>query len=214
MKAILFCLIQWYNFQITGKIEERLKNQLVDIALHLPAKDITNSTTASLNYAATVQTQLFSNSVIWQSLRATSNASVAIGLLIFLIALNPRMILVSLTLLILVGIFYFTFAKKISCALGGKMNSAQVSVVSVVEDLLNGLKQIKVNNYSGIVTKLAKNSARDYKNAMVKVSVLQQSTQPMFEFSAICIIALFILLNHYGATQIQFFRCCSLLFVW
>ena len=75
---------QWHNFQITGKIEERLKNQLVEIALHLPAKDITTSTTASLNYAATVQTSLFSNSVIWQSLlRATSNASVAIGLLIF-----------------------------------------------------------------------------------------------------------------------------------
>ena len=32
-----------------------------------------------------------------------------------------------------------------------------------------------------LVTKLAKNSARDYKNAMVKVNVLQQATQPIFE---------------------------------
>lgn len=206
LKGIIHCLIQWYNYEITGKIEERLKNQLVKKALNLPPKLFINSSTAALNYAATVQASLFSNSVIFQSLRAISNTSVTIGLLIFLISLNPKMVLIAFALLAFVGVAYFRLSKKYLVRWGAKMNASQVSVASVVEDLLNGLKQIKVNDYTDIVTNVSKNSIREYRKSMVKVSIIQQATQPIFEFSAICMIALFVVLNYYGTIKIEPFQ--------
>ena len=137
------------------------------------------SRSASLSYAATVQAGLFSSSVVNQSLRAFSHIVVSLGLVVLLVSVNYLMMIISAGFFINYSWIVFAIYKVLFATMGEEANVAQINMISAIEDMFNGIKQIRINNYIKLVSKLSRLANKSYKEGFFKSQFYGSLTQPI-----------------------------------
>ena len=192
-KGLGIILIKYYQTLVSHKTMNIIsKNYLIKI-LSLDQNNFYQRKKSDLIRDLNHETKNFSFGVLRSYLNLSSELIILIGISIFLLILQPIYFSLLLIILFFLVVFYLLFVKNFLYSIGEKRVNNEANKIQSINDIIYGIKEIKIYNLENFFIKNFISAAEDYIRYPIKNSIYQQLPrfflEIIFLISAIIIFA-------------------------
>jgi ABC-type bacteriocin/lantibiotic exporter with double-glycine peptidase domain len=201
---IVKAVTRWVTLYVTQSWGEGLSRRLFDIYLRQPYRFFLdrNSSDISKNVLAEVQT--LSNAVLMAFLDMVTRIIVSAVILIFLAIMDP--VLALATCVILGGAYLLVFLgfKSSLKKEAQRRNQAQAEKYRIVNEAIQGIKNIKLGGYESLYQEYFREPARNFAGSNARSSVIGEMPRYAMEiiaFGGVLLMTLYLLQSQQGLNQ-------------
>ena len=197
LKSIVLSLLQFLNLKITNNISAELTNRLFKSYLNQDYIFHVKNNTAKLLRNVLSECHHFSD-IISLSINILTEILVVSFISIMIFYLEPFGSFFSSLIIIITFFVYYTYFKKRVTKWGYERQINDMNRIKSIQQGLSAIKEIKIYNLENYFAEIQHISNKASLLASLKASFMQYISRPIFEFSAVLTLSIFLLILFVG----------------
>jgi ATP-binding cassette, subfamily B, bacterial PglK len=191
-------LVTYLQLRFSFLLEHSLSNRLFGLYLNQPYIWFLDQNTSSLSKSILSEVQQLINFAVIPGMYALANGAISIGLIAFLIFIEPQLTLISTTIL---GVLYFSlygFSKKFLDKIGHERTLANEKRFQIVGEAFSAITEVKVGVFENIYNKKYKKTSLSYARVQSASQIVAQLPRYGLEicvFGGMILVLLFLINN-------------------
>ena len=196
-KSIFLVFIYFFQFKFSSNLLARLTNEMFEKIIHQPYYVFLKKNTSKYLNTLSNETRVFIDLCIEPLLSLVSESIVFLFIIILLIIFEPvGTLLISVTLLVAVSIFYILTKNK-SREWGIQRQESEQELIKSMQEPFHGIKEVKIFNTTEYIFSIFKKNLNLSTNARKKILILLHLPRIWLEISAFLTMTLLVLFTLY-----------------
>ncbi len=197
LKGIFIAIVSFFQakfvYQMKGLISQNLFKKYTNYSF----ETYLNLDSSTLIRNISTEVARFIDGILKQILFLIVESFIVIGMLIFLIILNPLMILATATIFFIVGYSYYSLTRNRLLAWGEDRQNQEFKKIETLQQSIFGIKELKVFQKEDQFNEIFKEDNYGSANAEKKQFFVALMPRILLEFTAISAVILTILILFY-----------------
>ncbi|MGB4107904.1 MAG: ABC transporter ATP-binding protein [Alphaproteobacteria bacterium] len=195
---------RWATLYVTQTWGESLSRRLFEIYLGQPYRFFLDRNSSDISKNVLAEVQIISNSVIMSFLELVTRVVVSTVILLFLLAMDPVLALATGAILGGAYLGVFMIFKNALKKEAQRRNQAQAEKYRIVNEAIQGIKNIKLGGHEALYRQYFKAPAENYSISTARSSVMGEIPRYAMEaiaFGGILLMTLYLLQSQQALNQ-------------